>query len=188
MDENLQKLLLHIIKFNNSELEKITDCFKPKSVTKGEILLHEGQICKEFYYVDKGCIRTYFIDKEGEEKTRYVMTDFTIGTALTSFATQKPSTEFIDAQQDTQLLTISHFDFFKLNEQFDNWKLFYQKILEMAYAFQNRRIESLVTLTAKQRYDEIITNNPILIQKLSNKALASFLDIKPETLSRLKSK
>ncbi|MFN3022023.1 Crp/Fnr family transcriptional regulator [Chryseobacterium sp. TY3] len=135
-----------------------------------------------------GCIRTYFIDKDGEEKTRYVMTDFTIGTALTSFATQKQSTEFIDAQKDTELLAISHSDFFKLNQQFDKWKIFYQRILEMAYAFQNRRIESLVTLTAKQRYEELLKNNPILIQKLSNKVLASFLDIKPETLSRLKSK
>ncbi len=188
MEENLHKLLLHIVKFNSSELEKITDCFKPKSIKKGDFLLHEGQICKEFYYVKKGCIRTYFMDKTGEEKTRYVMTDFTIGTALTSFATQKPSTEYIDAQQDTQLLIISHADFFRLNKQFNNWKLFYQKILEMAYSFQNRRIENLVTLTAKQRYDEIMNNNPILIQKLSNKVLASFLDIKPETLSRLKSK
>ncbi len=188
MDENLHKLLLHIVKFNTNELEKITDCFKPKSIKKGDFLLREGQICKEFYYVEKGCIRTYFIDKTGEEKTRYVMTDFTIGTALTSFATQTPSTEFIDAQQDTQLLIISHADFFRLNKQFDNWKLFYQKILELAYSFQNRRIESLVTLTAKQRYDEIMNNNPLLIQKLSNKVLASFLDIRPETLSRLKSK
>lgn len=188
MEENLQKLLLHIVEFKNDELDKICNCFRPKSIKKNYSLLHEGEICKEFYYVDKGCIRTYFIDKDGKEKTRYVMTDFTIGTALTSFATQKQSAEFIDAQEDTELLAISHSDFFKLNQQFDKWKIFYQRILEMAYAFQNRRIESLVTLTAKQRYEELLKNNPILIQKLSNKVLASFLDIKPETLSRLKSK
>lgn len=188
MKDNLQKLLLHLIPFKDDELNKIVKCFKSKSVKKNDILLHTNQICKEFYYVDKGCLRTYFIDKNGEEKTRYVMTDFTIGTALTSFALQKPSTEFIDTQQDSEVLAISNFDFFKLNEQIDNWKYFYQKILEMAYAYQNSRIESLVTLTAKQRYDELMKNNPILIQKLSNKALASFLDIKPETLSRLKSK
>lgn len=188
MEDNLRKLLLHLVNFSDDELEAICKCFKPKSAKKNSILLHQGDICKEFYYIDKGCIRTYFIDKDGEEKTRYVMTDFTIGTALTSFATQEISSEFIDAQEDTQLLAISHADFFKLNQEFDRWKLFYQKILEMAYAFQNRRIESLVTLTAKQRYDELLANNPLLSQKLSNKVLASFLDIKPETLSRLKSK
>ena len=70
----------------------------------------------------------------------------------------------------------------------NNWKIFYQKILEMAYSFQNRKIEQIVTLTAKQRYDNILKENPILIQRLSNKMLASYLDIREETLSRLKSK
>lgn len=188
MKENLRKLLLHLINFSSEELGQICDCFKPKSAKKNSFLLREGDICKEFYYLNSGCIRTYFIDRNGEEKTRYIMTDFTIGTALTSFVTQKPSTEFIDAQQDSELLAISHSDFFRLNKQLENWKLFYQKILEMAYAFQNRRIESLVTMTAKQRYDELLETNPHFTQKLSNKALASFLDIKPETLSRLKAK
>ncbi len=188
MEDNLKKLLLHIVKFRNEELDKIVCCFKPKTLKRNCFLLHQGDICKEFYYVEKGCLRTYFIDKKGEEKTRYVMTDFTIGTALTSFATQKPSTEFIDTQEETELLAVSYSDFFKLNNEFDNWKIFYQKILEMAYAFQNKRIENLVTLTAKQRYEELLNNNPQLTQKLSNKVLASFLDIKPETLSRLKSK
>ncbi len=64
----------------------------------------------------------------------------------------------------------------------------YWKMLEMAYCFQNRKIEELVTLTAKQRYDNVLNENPILIQRLSNRVLASYLDIREETLSRLKSK
>ena len=70
----------------------------------------------------------------------------------------------------------------------DSWKIFYQRILEMAYSFQNRKIEQLVTLTAKQRYDNVLEENPILIQRLSNRVLASYLGIREETLSRLKSK
>jgi len=69
----------------------------------------------------------------------------------------------------------------------DNWKIFYQRILEMAYSFQNRKIEQLVTLTAKQRYDNVLQENPALLQRFSNRVLASFLDIREETLSRIKS-
>jgi len=58
----------------------------------------------------------------------------------------------------------------------------------MAYSFQNRKIEQLVTLTAKQRYNIVLKENPVLIQRLSNRILASYLDIREETLSRLKSK
>ena len=116
------------------------------------------------------------------------MLDNHIGTALTSFISQNPSVEFIEALDDTELLAISHSDFYQLNKEIDAWKNFYQRILEMAYSFQNKKIEQLVTLTAKQRYDIVLKENPALIQRLSNKVLASYLDVREETLSRLKSK
>lgn len=174
--------------FNEEELDRISGCFKPKSVKKNSILLQEGNICKEFYFIHTGCIRTFFIDRDGHEKTRYVMFDNHIGTALTSFISQSPSIEQIDALDNTELLVINRADFYRLNEEMVSWKKFYQRILEMAYSFQNRKIEQLTTLTAKQRYDNVLRENPALIQRLSNRVLASYLDIREETLSRLKSK
>ena len=116
------------------------------------------------------------------------MLDNYIGTTLSSFISQKPSFESIQALEDTDLLTINHQDFYRLIKEIDNWKNFYVKILELAYSYQNRKIESLVTLTAKQRYDQLLNETPVFLQRLSNKVLASFLDIREETLSRLKSK
>ncbi len=174
--------------FDELELDRIVGFFKPKSVKKNDILLHEGNVSREFYYVHSGCIRTFFIDKNGYEKTRYVMLDNQIGTTLSSFISQKPSIEFIEALDDTELLAISYQDFYRLINEIDNWKNFYQKILERAYSFQNKKIEALVTLTAKQRYEQLLTENPVFIQRLSNKVLASYLDMREETLSRLKSR
>lgn len=188
MKDKLKTVIKMFSDFDEQELEQIASYFKPKSVKKNDILLQEGKICKEFYYVEKGCIRTFFIDKNGHEKTRYVMLDHHIGTALTSFISQKPSVETIEALEDTQLLAISHSDFYLLNSKLDHWKYFYQRILEMAYSFQNRKIEQMVTLNAQQRYNLVLKENPVLIQRLSNRILASYLDIREETLSRLKSK
>ncbi len=188
MFEQLNKLLKFIVDFDDQELDEIAKCFKPKLVNKNAILLSKGEVSNKFYFVQKGCLRTYFIDKEGNEKTRLVIYDCTIGTALTSFISQKPSFEFIEALEDTELLIISHKDFYKLNNEMIKWKIFYQRILEMAYSFQNKKIEGLVTLSAKQRYELLLKETPILVQKLSNKILASYLDIAQETLSRLKSK
>lgn len=184
----LKSVFKSVSPFEEQELNKISKLFKPMSVKKGTLILHEGDICQEFYCVVSGCIRTYFLDRNGSEKTRYVLFDHYIGTALSSFVTQKPSIEFIDALEDTTLLSISHADFYRLTIESENWKAFYQRILEMAYVFQNRKIEQLVTLTAKQRYDSVLTENPLYIQRLSNKILASYLDMREETLSRLKSK
>lgn len=188
MKEQLKYLLKSIADFNDKELDIISSCFKPRLIKKNTVLLSEGEICKEFYYVKKGCLRTYFIATRGHEKTRSVVLDCSIGTALTSFISQNPSFEFIDSLEDTELLTISHKHFYKLNKELIHWKEFYQRILEMAYSFQNKSFENLVTLTAKERFEQVLNNNPQLIQRLSNKVLSSYLDITPETLSRLKSK
>jgi hypothetical protein len=58
----------------------------------------------------------------------------------------------------------------------------------MAYSYQHEKLQNLTTLTAKQRYDELMKSRPQYVQRLSNKVLASYLDIREETLSRLKSK
>lgn len=186
--KNLESVLQHLGDFSPNELSKITRCFKPRSVKKNTILLSAGDVCKDFYFVKKGSIRTYFISRQGKEKSRYIMLESYIGTALTSFISQKPSFEFVDALEDSQLLVISRSDFYRLVEEVPQWKSFYLKILEMAYSFQTNKIESLVTLTAKQRYVQLLEENPRMVHDVSNKVLASYLDITQETLSRLKSK
>lgn len=188
MTDKLKIFLKTFADFEEQELDGVVSCFKPKSVKKNTVLLNQGSVSKEFYYVHTGGIRTFYIDKKGHEKTRYIMLDNQIGTTLSSFISQKPTIEFIEALDDTELLAISYHDFYRLVKEIDNWKNFYQKILERAYSFQNRKIEALVTLTARQRYEQLLIQNPEFIQRLSNKVLASYLDIREETLSRLKSK
>ena len=188
MIAQLKTVLNVITPFPEEDMERVLACFKPKQVPQGACLLINGDVCKEFYFVAKGCIRTYFIDEKGNEKTRYIMPDNHIGTALSSFISARPSFELMDALSDSELLVISFRDFYKLNDELLSWKSFYQKILEMAYSFQTRRIESIVTLTAQQRFEQAMHENPSLFQLVSNKTMASYLDMTPETLSRLKSR
>jgi CRP-like cAMP-binding protein len=183
----LKSILSAYSDFSEKQLEQISTYFRPVSVKRNEILLREGEICSHFYFVCSGCIRIYFINKEGYEKTRQVILDNHIGTALTSFITQQPSFEFIDAQENTELLIISYKDFHTLVSEMAEWKEFYQQILEATYLLQSRKVEALMTLNAKQRYQKLLKGNPLLIQRLSNRVLASFLDMREETLSRIKS-
>ena len=173
---------------DDKQIDKIIKCFKLKTVKKNTILLSEGEICKELYIVHSGCIRTYYITKQGHEKTRYVAFDNSIVTSISSFISQKQSFEFVDALENSELYVISHKDFYQLVADISLWERFYRTFLEKAYLYQNKKIENLVTLSAKQRYNKLMVETPIYIQRLSNKILASYLDITQETLSRLKSK
>ncbi|MGB4930604.1 MAG: Crp/Fnr family transcriptional regulator [Chitinophagales bacterium] len=188
MEQKLIQLLRYVYDFDEQNLQTLLPYFKPVSVKKNDVLLQQGAICKNFYFVIDGCIRTYFISKEGYEKTRYIMLAPSMGTALTSFINQQPTAEILDALEDSSMFAIDYSDFNNLVSTMPQWAQFYQRILEMAYTFQNKKIESLVTLSAKQRYQQLMHENPAIIQTVSNKIVASYLDMAQETLSRLKSK
>lgn len=188
MTEKLKYYLRVNTNLDDIQIDKIAVCFKLKSFKKNTILLSEGEICKELFFVDSGCIRTYYITKQGHEKTRYVAFDNSIATSMSSFISQRQSFEYVDTLEKSELYSISHKDFYQLVSDISQWERFYRTLLETAYLYQNKKIENLVTLSAKQRYDKLMAENPIYIQRLSNKILASYLDITQETLSRLKSK
>ena len=174
--------------FQSLHFDKIIGFFRPLKVNRNKYLLCEGEVCNALYYVRQGSIRTFFINKEGVEKTSSVMVENDFGTAWTSFISRQPSLQFIEAAENTELLTISYKEFHRKINADNLWKEFYLKCLESAYLNQSRKIEALMTLDAKQRYEKLLKGNPGLIQKLSNKTLASFLDMREETLSRVKSK
>jgi CRP-like cAMP-binding protein len=188
MTGKLKYYLRANINIDDKQIDRIISCFKLRTVKRNTVLLSEGEICKEFYFVHSGCIRTYYITKQGHEKTRYVAFENSIATSISSFISQQPSFEFVDTLENSELYSISHKDFYQLVSYIPQWEKFYTTLLEMAYLYQNKKIENLVTLSAKQRYDKLMTESPIYIQRLSNKILASYLDITQETLSRLKSK
>jgi CRP-like cAMP-binding protein len=186
MTDKLRTMLMKFADFDEDELEKNEARFKLKHVAKNTILLNVGNICKEFYFVKKGCLSNYFINKDGFVKTRLIILDGEAGTALTSFISQTPSIEFVEALEDSELLTISHLDFYDLVKREPKWQAFYQSFLEATHLYQSRKVEALMTLNATQRFQKLLKGNPVLIQRLSNKVLASFLDMREETLSRIK--
>jgi hypothetical protein len=92
----------------------------------------------------------------------------------------------LDSLEESSLLAIGREPFYQLVATLPAWKDFYLRILEMAYSFQNIRIENLVSYSAMERYEQLIKDNPGLLQSVPGRIIASYLDIAPETLSRLK--
>ena len=94
--------------------------------------------------------------------------------------------EFLEATEKAELLQITYNDFKKIIEETTLGRDLYTKQLEVAYQTNHWRLESFLTITAKQRYDFLMETNPAIIQRLSNKIVASYLGITQESLSRLK--
>ena len=188
MYEQLKKYLRHNITVGDDILNEIVQSFKPVRFRKNSILLSHGEVCDTLYFINKGCMRTYYLTLTGSEKTRYIAVEGIVITALNSFISQTASFEFIDSLEDVELLCISRSAFYRLAEKYPEWGKFYLRLLEFAYIYQNKKIEELVTLSAGERYALLMKEYPGYIKRLSNKILASYLDITQETLSRLKSR
>lgn len=176
------------IEVGDQDLALILSYFKSRSARKNETLLSQGEVNGYINFVIKGCLRIFFIDEKGEEATRYLAFENNFATALVSFISQEPSLEYVQALEDTDYLSISHKDFHYLLEQVKNWEKFYRHYLESAYTTNTNRLMSFITMDAQERYRLLLKQNPAVVQRLSNKIVANYLNISQETLSRIKSR
>lgn len=188
MIEELKHYFASYQGIDNLQLNEIASCFRLRAVGKNTILVSPGETCRELYIVKHGCVRTYYLTNDGLEKTRYIGLENSVVGAMSSFISQKESFEYVQALEDSELYAIGHRDFYQLVSDIPQWDRFYTSFLETAYLFQNNKIEERLTLSAGERYERLMKENPQLIQRVSNKILASYLDMAQETLSRLKSR
>lgn len=186
MKESVEQFFRNNFTTTENEISELANYFEYKKVRKNEILLKSGDICRYLYFIINGCIKASFIASDGKETIRYVSFENQFISSVLSFIEQTPSTEFISACENSELLIISHIDFKHALKDIPLVKDFYIKMLEKAYIHNHWRIETFLSLDAKQRYQFLVENNKQLVQRLSNKDLSSFLGITQESLSRIK--
>lgn len=188
MKETLAKYILKKVKMSDEDLQYILSYFKPRTVKKKEILLHEGDQSNKMYFILKGCLRIYFIKDVGTEVTRRIIFENDASSSMVSFITENPSKEFIEAVMDTELLYMDRKDFYRLVETLPAWEKFYRHQLEYAYVINTNRLMSFITNDATERYLLLLKENPEIIKRLPNRLVANYLNITQEGLSRLKSR
>lgn len=157
-----------------------------RSVKKGTILLKEGQRSKDSYFVLQGCIRTYYV-VDSEEKTTAFYTEMD---ALTPpcVISKTPSEYYISCVEDT-ILTVSNSDMeVEVNSKFPKFDAMCKILSEELLAKQRIDFDAFKTSSPEQRYMNLIQKRPDLIQRVPQYQLASYLGIKPESLSRLRAR
>jgi len=188
MYDQLTQFIKDKVTISDEDLEIILPFFKPFTAKKNELLVSHGELGQQLYFVKKGCLRIFFINEEGQESTRFLAFENHFASALVSFITEAAAVEYVQALEDSELLYINRKDFFYLLEKHPIWEQFYRHYLEFAYVTNTNRLMSFITMDAKTRYENLLKERPIVVQRLPNKVVASYLNISQETLSRLKSK
>jgi len=187
----MKRLLSNLIKQKTTIKEKQLDIVLAKfdhlSVKKNEHLLEHGKVADKLFFICDGCLRLYYQNDERANATRFMAFENTFLTSIVSFISREPTTEYIQAVEHSQVLYITQQNFSALRKEVAGWDELYIYILEYGLTVVNRKLSSLLTQSATERYRNLLLNNPDLVQRLSNANLAAYLNISPETLSRLKS-
>ncbi|MEY4933839.1 MAG: hypothetical protein RIS64_198 [Bacteroidota bacterium] len=188
MYDSFKTYLESHIKLTEKEWQIIKSKLYIDRCDKGEILLQANQVCQYAYFLIEGCMRSFYLQSNGNEATRLILCEGDTMSALASFISQRPSEEALQAVETCKYLRISRKDFYELLKLVPGWETYFRMRLESAQLLSTWRMESLLSMNAKQRYTHLLQTRPEMIQRLPNHIIASYLGITQESLSRIKSK
>lgn len=156
------------------------------SVKKGTILLMEGEKTNDSYFVLQGCIRVYY-NIDGEEKTTAFYTELE-GLTPTCVATKSPSDYYIGCVEDCILLISNRDMSAEINNKFPKFDTMCRVLSEELLAKERIDFDEFKTSSPEQRYLNLLQKRPDLIQRVPQHQLASYLGIKPQSLSRMRAR
>jgi CRP-like cAMP-binding protein len=170
----------------DKDWEIISTCFEQRFFEKDEIILMEGKICRHLYFLENGLLR-YYINKDGNEITKFFTEAPYCFTSQVSFTDQKPATENIQAIERSIVWQTT---LVKANEmlQLKSWNTFIRKLIQEVQYFTEGILEEIQTETAENRYKNMLKKEPEFLQRIPLKYLASYFGIAPQSLSRIRKK
>lgn len=182
----LYKLITQYIDISDSELEYCLSMLSYEVYKKKDILLKEGEICSKIYFVAKGLLRIYFIDDKDEEKTFHFCLENTFGTDYESFLKGIPSSFSIQAMEDTDVLVISFEMLQNIYRVLQHGEKLGRRITEEYFFLVNDKIKAIYVNAPLVRYRDMDKRFPKIHQRVPQHCIASYLNITPVHLSRLK--
>lgn len=186
MQDLLFDFISKYISLTEDEKNAITSLNIFRTMKKGATLLKEGQKSNEAYFVIKGCIRKYYIT-DGEEITTAFYTEME-GLTPHCVINKAPSDYFISCVEDS-IVTVTNSDMeVEVNSKFPKFDIMCRKLGEELLAKQQIDFDNFKTSSPEQRYLNLLQNRPDLIQRVPQHQLASYLGIKPQSLSRLRAR
>lgn len=170
---------------NEEETRAIIECIPVKEYKKGHILLREGQISTESYFNIKGCVRMYYI-MDGDERTTFFYTEDEAIASLNSYLNKVPANHYLECVEDCTLAVLSFEKEKELYQRFPKFESLCRMSMEEDFGKQQEILAKYITTSPEDRYLDLLKNRPELLQRVPQYHLASYLGVKPESLSRIR--
>ncbi len=168
------------------EYETFQSFLVPIKIEKKSQLVFEDKVCKYLYFVEQGVLHSYLTDDNGENHTIQFGFEGHWISDLYSFVSNTPATFNIEALEETEILAISKTNFEKALQDIPKFERFFRILIQNAYIQSQHRIAKNYSDDAEHRYLALIKQQPDLLQRVPQYLIASYLGIKPQSLSRIR--
>ena len=183
----LLNLLLYTIEQDESNRDKFMDLFQEKEMVSKSTLLNEGEISNYMYFVKKGCLRLWF-NNEGNDITFQFFFEHQAVSSFESFFDKKPSLFTLESIEPTTVVSLSRNGFDLLFSHYPELNGVFYKMLIRRMGDYAKLFLSRIKNNPQKRYQELLQENPEILQRVAQHYIASYLGITPISLSRIKNR
>jgi CRP-like cAMP-binding protein len=185
MENEIVKLISRHLELTSEEASTFAECIPIKSFKKGNVLLREGQVSKDSYFVIEGCVRKYYIIDGEERTTEFYIEDESIA-SLQSYKNRTPANHYFECVEDCKLAVLNYDKEQELFKRVPKYEALCRMSMEDDFGEQQEALAKFITSSPEERYKNLLEKRPDLIQRVPQYHLASYLGVKPESLSRIR--
>ena len=186
MTDSFKKIFNSYAELTESDIKFCRQYFEAVHFQKNSIIEEENKVPKHLYYINKGYLRLFYYDEKGDEITTLIASANSFITSFLDFIHQSKSIHNLESITDCEVFKIERSKLLELIEMNENFKKFSLVIFEQAISRTQIRANDFATLTAELRYKKLIEQQPDIIQNVPIQYIASYLGIKPQSLSRIR--
>ncbi len=184
----LLKEFRRIVEFPDKDFLKLTPLLEKVCVKKNEHLFRAGEISRKVYFVEKGCLRQYLFNKNGEERNIYFKVECGWCSELESFLNNTPTDLNLQALEDSELLAIDQKNWVYAVTHIPPFTMYFIKAQQETNYMLKKRLGEATIETPEEKYMRFLNEEPQLLLRLPLFQVAAYLGITPETLSRVRKK
>ena len=188
MLNNLTDHIKKLIELSDTDIELIRSAVVIKAVKKKVFLLEPDQTCKDIYFVSKGCLRLYFINKKlNEQITQFAIENWWLSDYF-GLESGKPSNYYIQAVENAEIISINKTKLEELFEKIPRLERYFRIVQQRAFTAAQKRIEYIYSFSDEERYRHFSSLFPEFMQRIPQYMLASYLGFTPQFMSKIRAK
>jgi CRP-like cAMP-binding protein len=181
----LQNVSRHI-RLDKEEISYFTSLLSHKEMRRKEFVLQAGAIAKHINFIHTGALKAYYLDVKSDENIIMLAVDDWWVTDMYSFTSGKPAMQYISAIEDSVIFQLQKNDFDQLLVKIPAFERFFRILMQNAYIREQLRVIQNLSMPAEERYLNFLNKYPQLVQRVTQKQIASYIGVSPEFLSAMR--